>query len=345
MLKDYFDFTRNERNGIIVLITLILVAAAIPRIHATFFHKPYQVDYDKIAPLIAQWDSLKPEPIDTVLFKFNPNTASREDFLKLGLSSKVAQNIINYRTKGGKFYKPENFKKIWDLKEEDYQRLLPYIVLSDDFEQEENYGFADTQEDNPLFQFDPNTATKEEFQKLGFSEKVSNTIINYRTKVKKFEKADDLEAVWGVEADDVNRLRPYVNIYIKKIDINTASAAELQELRGIGEKLSARIVNFRNKLGGFTSVEQMGETYGLPEETFNSIKNKLTITTSKIQKININTANEDQLKAHPYIKWKEASLIIAYREQHGNFQKIDDILNIKAVNQTFFDKIKPYLTI
>ena len=88
----------------------------------------------------------------------------------------------------------------------------------------------------------------------------------------------------------------------------------------------------------------MGETYGLPEETFSSIKNKLAITNS-IKQININTATEDQLKAHPYIKWKEAGLIIAYREQHGDFKSLEDILKIKPLNEAFLEKVRPYLTL
>ena len=351
MLNDYFSFTKNERNGIIVLLSITFIVAFLPKIYAAFYPNDNHIDYETIAPLIAKWDSLKPKPIDTLLFNFNPNTASKDDFLKLGLSKKVASNIVNYRNKGGKFFKKEDFKKIWDLTETDYQRLLPYITIDDiprEYDNNETYGFASkskTSAESQLFSFDPNTASKEDFIKLGLSERTANNIVNYRNKGAKFDTKDKFKKVWGITEADFNRLSPYINIVVKQIDINTATAADFQELRGIGEKLSARIVNFRDKLGGFISVEQLGTTYGLPEETFASIKPKLKITNANIKKINLNTATVDDLKAHPYIKWKEANLIIEYRNQHGNYKNINEVMEIKAFQQSFFDKIKNYLTV
>jgi competence ComEA-like helix-hairpin-helix protein len=349
MLNDYFSFTKNERRGIIVLLSLILVISFLPRLYARFFSNSQPIDYASLSPLIAQWDSLKPVPIDTVLFKFNPNTATKEDFLTLGLPQKVVTNILNYRNKGGKFYKKEDFKKIWDLEEADYQRLLPYISIeaNQNRDDENTYGFAEKSENSKgsLFLFDPNTASKEDFTRLGLPEKVANNIINYRNKGGKYDTKEKFKNVWGLTENDFNRLSPYIDIKVKKIDINTATASDFQELKGIGEKLSLKIINFRDKLGGFASIDQLGTTYGLPEETFLAIKPNLSINPSTIKKININTATVEELNAHPYINWNEAKLIIEYRNQHGNYKSTEEILNIKAFEKAFFDKIKPYLTI
>lgn len=350
MFKDYFSFTKNERNGIIILLSMTLIMAFLPKIYAALYPKGNHIDYEAIAPLIAKWDSLKPKPIDTLLFNFNPNTASKDDFLKLGLSKKVASNIVNYRSKGGKFFRKEDFKKIWDLEEADYQRLEPYITLDipNEYDKDETYAYTSKSSEtasSQLFSFDPNTATKEDFIKLGLSERTANNIVNYRNKGAKFDTKEKFKKVWGITEADYNRLSPYINIVVKQIDINTATAADFQELSGIGEKLSVRIVNFRDKLGGFTSVDQLGTTYGLPQETFTSIKPKLKLANTQIKKININTATVDDLKAHPYIKWKEANLIIEYRNQHGDYKSINEIMEIKAFEQSFFDKVSPYLTV
>jgi competence ComEA-like helix-hairpin-helix protein len=85
--------------------------------------------------------------------------------------------------------------------------------------------------------------------------------------------------------------------------------------------------------------------YGLEAETFAKIKPRLKHTNAKIKKLNINTATVDELKAHPYIKWKEANLIIQYRKQHGNYKNIKEIMKIRAFKQAFFDKVKDYLTV
>jgi competence ComEA-like helix-hairpin-helix protein len=116
-------------------------------------------------------------------------------------------------------------------------------------------------------------------------------------------------------------------------------------LPGIGSKLAVRIVTFREKLGGFYSVEQIGETYGLPDSTFQKIKQYLKLDNSSVKKININTASIDEMKTHPYIKYSIANPIIAYRNEHGAFSKIEDIKKVMAVTDEIYKKIAPYLTL
>ena len=121
----------------------------------------------------------------------------------------------------------------------------------------------------------------------------------------------------------VRKENDYQNICLScyVIDINTADTSAFISLPGIGSKLAARIVNFRDKLGGFYSIDQVGETFGLPDSTFQKIKQYLKLENTSIKKININTATVDELKAHPYIKYSVANPIIAYRNEHGPFFK------------------------
>ncbi|MEI9908827.1 MAG: helix-hairpin-helix domain-containing protein [Bacteroidota bacterium] len=128
------------------------------------------------------------------------------------------------------------------------------------------------------------------------------------------------------------------------IDINTADTTAFISLPGIGSKLAARIVNFRDKLGGFYSISQVGETYGLPDSAFQKVKQYLKLENAFVKKININTATVDELKAHPYIKFAIANPIIAYRKEHGPFSKVEDVKKMMTITGDIYNKISPYLT-
>ena len=114
---------------------------------------------------------------------------------------------------------------------------------------------------------------------------------------------------------------------------------------GIGPVLSKRIVSFRQKLGGFYSVDQVAETYNLPDSTFEKIKKYLLPGSKAIKKININSATIEELKAHPYINYSVANAIFQYRQQHGKFNSIDDLKKIVSIDDQLLQKIAPYLSI
>jgi competence ComEA-like helix-hairpin-helix protein len=219
-----------------------------------------------------------------------------------------------------------------------------------------------------LFYFDPNTATAAEWKRLVLRDKTIATIQNYLSKGGHFYKPEDIGKIWGLHEDEVQRLLPYIQITPKEnrykdfvnnnydtkifekpvykplpVDVNAADTSAFIALPGIGSKLAQRIVDFRNKLGGFYKIEQVGETYGLPDSTFQKIKARLTINNALIKQFNINTATIDQMKTHPYIKYALANAIIQYRMQHGNFSSVNDIKKIMIVTDEIFNKASPYL--
>ena len=114
---------------------------------------------------------------------------------------------------------------------------------------------------------------------------------------------------------------------------------------GIGSKLSQRIIAFRDKLGGFYSVNQVGETYLLPDSTFQKIKSRLFISDTAVKQININLASVDEMKVHPYLRYNLANAIFQYRQQHGNFNSVEGIKKIMLVTGDVFNKIAPYLSV
>jgi competence ComEA-like helix-hairpin-helix protein len=150
---------------------------------------------------------------------------------------------------------------------------------------------------------------------------------------------------WGQSGQNS---RPYPQKrYVRKplapVDINLADTTAFIALPGIGSKLAERIVRFREKLGGFYSIEQIGEVYGLADSVFQKIRPLFQMATFTIKKININTASLDELKAHPYIRFNIAKSIIAYREQHGIFTTIEDLKKLVLMTEDIYTKAYPYL--
>lgn len=229
---------------------------------------------------------------------------------------------------------------------------------------EVSYDTANSKPPAKLFPFDPNTLDAAGWKKLGLPERTVRTILNYRNKGGKFRTIADLQKMYSLKPADFERLQPYVQIeapppfykterppvkYVKAppviIDVNQADTTAFIALPGVGSKLASRIVNFRNKLGGFYSVEQVGETYGLPDSTFQLIKPRLQCAPDAIEKININTADANTLKQHPYIRWNVANAIVQYRQQHGVFSTRQQLQQIVLVTPELYHKIEQYIAV
>jgi competence ComEA-like helix-hairpin-helix protein len=244
---------------------------------------------------------------------------------------------------------------------------------------DDNYGYYDTpspgnyslpESKGSLFYFDPNTLSADGWRRLGLREKTIATIQNYISKGGKFRQPDDIKKIWGLFPRDAERLMPYIQIAntvknivspgknvgeyrspwkdskrgVKPIAINESDTTAWIALPGIGSKLSQRIVNFRSKLGGFYNIEQVGETFGLPDSTFQIIKPLLRLS-GEVKKINLNSATIEELKSHPYIRYQLANALVQYKLQHGDYKTVEDIKRIMIVTDELFNKVSPYLTV
>jgi competence protein ComEA len=219
-----------------------------------------------------------------------------------------------------------------------------------------------------LFAFDPNKASIKELRALGFSEILSTRIASYRQKGGQFSVKRDLMKIYGLDSTFYFRLYTYIslpeknerkfedkNSTVKKhrkphvpssFNLNLADTAQLKTIYGIGPVLASRIVRFREKLGGFVKREQLGEVYGLDSAAVRRLCNVAFITSDFIpKKINMNVADETELSAHPYIKRPMAGAIVAYRFQHGNFSRVEDLRKLSLLKAEDIDKILPYLKV
>ena len=127
------------------------------------------------------------------------------------------------------------------------------------------------------------------------------------------------------------------------LEINSSDSAALVRLPGIGPVLSVRIIKYRNLIGGFVSVNQLKEVYGLKEETFDMISSRVYTDSLLIRKIKINKAGYRELIKHPYFKREEVSGILKYRELQGRITRIEDLIENNLISPETLKKIRGYL--
>lgn len=128
------------------------------------------------------------------------------------------------------------------------------------------------------------------------------------------------------------------------VELNTADTLDLQQLYNIGPTFSRRIVRYRTLLGGFVNKDQLLEVYGMDTARYADILPYITIDTSAVSKLDINSATIDQLKHHPYLDYYQAKAIVRLRESQGPYRNIGDLLNVTLIDQQTFSKIAPYIT-
>lgn len=304
--KDYFTFSKKERIGIIVLLVLIGMVWILPEI----FKKPIP-----LAPLV-QLDAITSD----------------------------SQN----------FFVPHKDQQ-WGK-----GKMIPKAVKP--------------------FLFDPNTIDTEGWLALGLQPKTISTIQHFIEKGGRFRQPDDLRRIYGIHSDLADQLIPFVDIpssnhskrpsykresgfvsrkwykdtlastynkvpYKRKwetIDINLADSIAFESLPGIGPTLAQRIVRFRDNLGGFFTINQILEIYGMKDSVFQLIQPRLACT-GNVQRILINQADVNTLNKHPYINFQEAKAIVNFRAQHGYVKQPDELLQLILLNDQWLQKIKPYL--
>ena len=327
-----------------------------------------EADYQRLEPYIqippkdgktATANNTSTPNANLPLQAFDPNQLNFERAKQLGLNEKTAHAIENYLQKGGKFYKKEDLKKIYTLPESDYQRLEPYIQIPPKDGKTATANNTSTPNANlPLQAFDPNQLNFERAKQLGLNEKTAHAIENYLQKGGKFYKKEDLKKIYTLPETDYKRLEPYIQIpakdtkpnntqtaeipttysssgkarqptkVSKPININTSDTTQWQQLKGIGSGYARQIVKLRNQFGGFANKEQLKEVYGMTPELYSQIEPYLQ-GAGTVKQININKATADEMKTHPYIKYKLADAIVKYRQQHRGYKAITDIKNIK----------------
>lgn len=304
VFREYFAFEARERRGILALISVMVFSLALPPL-VRVFHKEPKHDFERFK-----------EEIDSFEASLRTGSVSTSDTLEISGFDNVTDPTV---------------------------------------------GFTSVPE---YFNFNPNTATAGELRKLGLGNRVSKSIINYRSKGGVFRKKEDLKKIYGLSDSDYSKLEPYIVIpeseaiqkqggiveqandrvatSKKMIELNIADSLQLVSLPGIGPVLAARVIKYRDRLGGYVRPNQLLEVYGLKPETYDMVKDGLSVDTSLVKKIAINQISAADLKKHPYFR-EIAAPIVSYREQHGRFSAPGDLMEVDVITPDILTKILPYV--
>ncbi len=244
----------------------------------------------------------KEEPFET--FPFDPNTADSTALLRLGLSPWQVRSIYRYRAKHGRYHKPEDFKRVPGMTNEQWERLGPQVRIDKKYQ----YIALSPEEDG----------------------RKGNITVN------KEEEHTNEESL-PIEREVLER--PVKLSVGQTIDINTADTTQLKMIPGIASKRAARIVAYRKALGGFVSVEQAMEAIEMPD----TVLKYMTVSQIPVTKINVNNLSVQQLMKHPYINFYQAKAIFEHRRNKGNIHSVEELSKLEGFKPTDIDRLRPYI--
>lgn len=216
-----------------------------------------------------------------------------------------------------------------------------------------------------IYPFNPNYITDFKGASLGMTTEEINRLLAFRKQDKWINTTQQFQKVTNVSDSLLNAISPYFKFpdwvnqkkpntthynnkpktFAQKQDLNTITAQQLQQVNGIGEAFSNRIIKFRNTFkGGFIADIQLQDVYGLTPELIEKITASFTVKTPrKIKKINLNTATIDELVTIQHIDYDLANKIIEQRTLREGFQSLNDLIKVKGFPLKKIDIIKLYL--
>lgn len=214
-----------------------------------------------------------------------------------------------------------------------------------------------------LKSFDPNIAGIDELQSIGLKKEIGLNIVRYRNAGGKFRNPDDVRKIYGMTDSIFNIYREYITIrntaskepvnekysptpieepQIIFLELNTADTTGLKTLRGIGSVFASRIIRYRERLGGYHSHEQLNEITGMDSLKQSLLKMQTSIDPSAIRRININEADETELRSHPYVTPHVARSLIYYRRAAGKIESLEELTENGVLPQEELEKCMIY---
>lgn len=213
----------------------------------------------------------------------------------------------------------------------------------------------------PKAKFDPNTYKIDDWMALGLSEKQSAIVV--RLAERGFNSNADLERIYVIPKyayelfkDSTFYPRPMNVLSYQRnepspdkskvsVNLNGGSHEEFERIRGVGNYFSKKIIDYRERLGGYVHKEQLLEIWRIDLIKYQEIEEFIYFGSEPVEKISINTATVEKLSAHPYITYKMANSIVKMREQHGDYKELKEIKRSKLIDEVTFVKVEPYLSL
>ncbi len=316
MFREFFYMHKSDRRVILALLTVAVVAVvAITLVGGGDSEAPVSsvgVWGDAIAPSAPSAPPpSSPSPYYTQpevrpeRFAFDPNTADSTALLRLGLQPWQVQNIYKYRARGGIYRKKEDFARLYGLTVKQYRELEPYIHISADYQPAASLF-------SPSRPSAESAAPASEPAPVGPSSAVTPTDSHGRA----------------------YKLSPG-----ETIDLSTADTADLKRIPGIGSYYARRIADYRDRLGGYVSLSQLNEIEDFPQEALPY----LTLSSTVVRRLNVNTLSLNELKRHPYINFYQARAITDFRRQHGAISDLSDLRLLPDFPSEAIERLRPYV--
>jgi len=209
-----------------------------------------------------------------------------------------------------------------------------------------------------IYPFNPNFISDYKGYKLGMSVPEIDRLLAFRKQNKYVNSPQEFQAVTKVSDSLLNAISPYFKFpdwvqhkkqfkeyksysnmaFAKKekitiIDINQATQEDLIKIYGIGEAISLRILKFKENLGGFVSMEQMKDVWGLSPEVIENLNSHFKVAVlPNVKKVDINNASIKELSQFPYFNYQLAKQIVTFRSMNGDFKNVDDLTKIKGLS-------------
>ncbi|MCR4995580.1 MAG: helix-hairpin-helix domain-containing protein [Bacteroidales bacterium] len=243
-------------------------------------------------------------------FPFDPNTADSLTLRRLGLAEWQVRNILKYRARGGRYHEPSDFKRVYGMTPEVYERLAPVIRIDKRYRY---YGEADFEEDKARRKARREGGAEAREQREGASR--SDSAVQRFPHQEKFRE-------------------------VVQLDLNTIDTATLKKVPGIASGRARQIIRYRERLGGFASTEQLAEISNFPAA---ELEEWFKVETGVTRRLNINSASVKELARHPYIGLARARAIDDYRHQQGRIRSLDDLQLLPGFDAEVIRKLRPYI--
>ncbi len=354
MWKDFFYYTRGEQRGIVILLFLIAVVFLI-RITMPYWSTPKELTQQELlfmAQIQAINDSVNQSeglPVQDSLFAFNPNTITSTELNKLGFSKYQQNAFLAYRKKIRSFKNINQIHRVYGLDSAFVQKLADSIIWDVKYkatsieDRAESIIWIDFNKEDTAFyeQYIVSVAVKDSVLKMLHDYTIVKSLP--LSKVKSY--SDEQLLAWLQNNKREKKWRNSKDVPTDlKIELNAADTLELKQLRGIGSVLSKRIINYRNSLGGFYSVEQLKEVYGISELLFEQIKEYVTVSEEGVKKFSLDKDSISVMSRHPYFKYKQVIVLVNHYRKEKSL-KNSDVLNLKVISEKEWEKMRHYLII
>lgn len=288
----------------------------------------------------------------TAMRHFDPNTATFDELLELGLSKHEAVSLLKYRAAGKVFRIPEDLALCYGISDSLYRQLAPWVRIG------RKYAIAPEEYrtgrilPEPLaprpFRID--TVSVRYLRAIGaLSKRQAEAFVRWRD-LSGIYDMEELRDCYVVSDSVAAALEPYVIFPERKphpieepVELNTADSAALRSVSGIGPKTVGAILTYRERLGGFLRAEQLAEVPGVTERNYEKILKQIYCDSCKIRKIDINFASPKVLGRHPYIAPQVLRKLLKARQLKGGWSTAEELIEENIMTRKEAARLAPYL--